>query len=109
MSHIDNFMALDIRVGEVKEAVFFEKANKPAYKLLVDFGDEIGIKKSSAQITDCYKIEDLIGRQVLGVVNFPPRQIADYISEVLILGVYTKEGVILITPDQSVPLGSKLG
>jgi len=78
-------------------------------KLWVDFGDEIGVKKSSVQITDCYKIENLIGRQVLGVVNFPPKQIADFISEVLILGVYAEQGVVLIQPERPVKKGDKLG
>ncbi len=109
MATIDDFNALDIRVGEIKEVEFFDKAKKPAYKLLVDFGTDIGLKKSSAQITECYQEKDLIGKQVLGVINFPPRQIADFMSEVLILGVYTKEGVILITPDKKVNLGNKLG
>ena len=109
MVTFEDFMKLDIRVGEVMEVEFFEKAKKPAYKLWVDFGDEIGIKKSSAQITDCYKKEDLIGKQVLGVVNFPPRQVADFKSEVLVLGIYATQGVILIQPEQSVKKGDKLG
>ncbi|MDD3751194.1 MAG: tRNA-binding protein [Tissierellia bacterium] len=109
MATFEDFMKLDIRVGEVTEVEFFERAKKPAYKLWVDFGDEIGIKKSSAQITDCYKKEDLIGKQVLGVVNFPPRQIADFKSEVLILGIYATQGVVLIQPEQSVKKGDKLG
>ncbi|RHW66412.1 tRNA-binding protein [Clostridium botulinum] len=86
-----------------------KKQKKPAYKLLVDFGTEIGIKKSSAQITECYKKEELIGKQVLGVVNFPPRQIADFMSEVLVLGIYTTQGVVLIQPQQPVRKGDKLG
>lgn len=109
MATFEDFMKLDIRVGEVTEVEFFEKAKKPAYKLWVDFGDEIGIKKSSAQITDCYKKEDLIGKQVLGVLNFPPRQIADFKSEVLILGIYATQGVVLVQPEQSVKKGDKLG
>lgn len=109
MVTFEDFMKLDIRVGEVMEVEFFEKAKKPAYKLWVDFGDEIGIKKSSAQITDCYKKEDLIGKQVLGVVNFPPRQVADFKSEVLVLGIYATQGVVLIQPEQSVKKGDKLG
>lgn len=109
MVTFDDFMKLDIRVGEIIEAEFFEKAKKPAYKLLIDFGEELGIKKSSAQITDCYKKEDLIGKQVLGVVNFPPRQIADFMSEVLVLGIYTTQGVVLIHPQQPVKNGDKLG
>lgn len=109
MATFEDFKKLDIRVGEIIKAEFFEKAKKPAYKLWVDFGDEIGVKKSSAQITDCYKKEDLIGKQVLGVVNFPPKQIADFKSEVLILGVYAAQGVVLIGPEQPVKKGDKLG
>lgn len=109
MVTFDDFMKFDIRVGEIMEVEFFEKAKKPAYKLLIDFGQEIGIKKSSAQITECYKKEDLVGKQVLGVVNFPPRQIADFMSEVLILGIYTAQGVVLIQPQQPVKNGDKLG
>ena len=109
MASFEDFMKLDIRVGEVIEVEFFEKARKPAYKLWVDFGDEIGIKKSSAQIVDCYEKEDLLGRQVLAVVNFPPRQIADFKSEVLVLGIYASQGVVLIQPEQGVKKGDKLG
>ena len=82
MITIDDFSKLDIRVGTIIEAKVFEKAKKPAYQLKINFGDEIGIKKSSAQITEVYKIEDLIGKQILAVVNLPERQIADFMSEV---------------------------
>ncbi|HBC31487.1 MAG TPA: tRNA-binding protein [Clostridiales bacterium] len=109
MATFDDFMKLDIRVGEIIEAKNFEKARKPAYKLIVDFGDEIGTKNSSAQITEIYEADELVGKQVLGVVNFPPRQIADFMSEVLVLGVYTEKGVVLIQPDQKVKKGDKLG
>ena len=109
MATFDDFMKLDIRIGTIIEAKKFEKAKKPAYQLLVDFGEEIGIKKSSAQITDHYQLEDLIGKQVLAVVNFPPRQIADFMSEVLVLGTYSEGGVVLITPDKEVKNGDKLG
>ncbi|AKC61375.1 MULTISPECIES: tRNA-binding protein [Clostridium] len=109
MVNFEDFMKLDIRVGEIIKVEFFEKAKKPAYKLLVDFGNEIGIKKSSAQITECYKEEELVGKQVLGVVNFPPRQIADFMSEVLVLGIYSTQGVVLIQPQQPVKKGDKLG
>ena len=86
-----------------------KKAKKPAYKLKIDFGNEIGIKKTSAQITDYYTPDELIGKQLLAVVNFPPKQIADFISEVLILGTYSTGGVILITPDKKAQNGDKLG
>lgn len=109
MASFEDFLKLDIRVGKIIEAEFFDKAKKPAYKLKVDFGENIGIKKSSAQITELYKIEELIGKNVLAVVNFPPRQIADFMSEVLVLGTYSKDGVVLITPDKDVELGDKLG
>ncbi len=109
MATFDDFMKLDIRVGEITRAEVFEKARKPSYKLWVDFGSEIGIKKSSAQITECYKADELVGRQVLGVVNFPERQIADFMSEVLVLGIYSEQGVVLIQPERSVKIGDKLG
>lgn len=109
MAEFKDFLKLDIRVGTVVDAKVFEKARKPAYQLKVDFGDEIGVKKSSAQITDHYQPEDLVGKQVLAVVNFPPRQIADFMSEVLVLGTYSQGGVVLITPDKPVKNGDKLG
>ena len=109
MATFDDFCKLDIRVGTITDAETFEKAKKPAYRLKVDFGGQIGIKKSSAQITDFYAPQDLIGKQVLAVVNFPPRQIADFMSEVLVLGTYSEGGVVLITPDKAVKNGDKLG
>ena len=109
MATFDDFMKLDIRVGTITEAKVFEKARKPAYPLKVDFGTELGEKKSSAQITNRYTPEELIGKQVLAVVNFPPRQIADFMSEVLVLGTYSEDGVVLITPDKPVKNGDKLG
>ena len=109
MASFDDFMKLDIRVGTITEAKVFAKARKPAYQLVVDFGEEIGTKKSSAQITQHYTPEELVGRQVLAVVNFPPRQIADFMSEVLVLGTYSEGGVVLIVPDKSVQNGDKLG
>ncbi len=109
MITFDDFAKIDIRVGEIIKAEVFEKARRPAYKLYVDFGGEIGVKKSSAQITDLYEIENLIGKQVLAVVNFPPRQIADFMSEVLVLGTYSKDGVVLIQPERTVQNGDKLG
>ena len=100
LATFEDFSRLDIRVGTILTAEPFPKARRPAYRLTIDFGPEIGVKKSSAQITDHYRPEDLPGIQVLGVVNFPPRQIADFMSEVLVLGTYSAGGVILITPQQ---------
>lgn len=105
----DDFLKLDIRAGRIIAAEPFPRARKPAYKLVIDFGPEIGTKKSSAQITRHYTTEALIGRQVLAVVNFPPRQIGPFISEVLTLGVPDAEGeVVLVAPGQEVPLGGRL-
>ncbi len=109
MAKFEDFINFDIRVGTIVQAEEFEKARRPAYKLLIDFGKEIGIKKSSAQITELYRCEDLIGTQILAVVNFPPKQIADIISEVLVLGIYSERGVVLIVPDEKVNNGEKLG
>jgi len=109
MAEFNDFMKLDIRVGKIEKAENFKKAKKPAYKLWVDFGEEIGMKKSSAQITELYNPDELINKQVLGVINFSPKQIADFMSEVLILGVYSENGVVLIEPEQKVELGSRLG
>jgi tRNA-binding protein len=101
MATIDDFLKLDIRVGEIVAVEEFPEARKPAYKLTIDFGPEIGKKRSSAQITQHYKKEDLVGKKVLAVVNFPPRQIGPFISEVLTLGVPDDQNqVILITPDK---------
>lgn len=109
MATFDDFAALDIRAGEIVRCEVFAKARKPAYKLWVDFGEEIGLRKSSAQITSLYSPDDLIGRQILAVVNFPPRQIADFLSEVLVLGVYSAGGVVLIQPERPVAKGDRLG
>ena len=109
MATFDDFMKLDIRVGTIISAKVFEKARKPAYQLEVDLGEELGVKRSSAQITDHYIPEDLVGKQVLAVVNFPPRQIANFMSEILVLGTYSEGGVVLITPDKPVKNGDKLG
>lgn len=105
----DEFLRVDIRVGTIVEAAPFPEARKPAYKLKIDFGPAIGIKMSSAQIVDRYGIDDLPGRQVAAVVNFPPRQIGKFMSEVLTLGFSDAEGaVILFAPDRAVPNGSRL-
>lgn len=109
MITFEDFTKIDIRVGTIIEAEIFKKAKKPAYKLKIDFGKEIGIKKTSAQITDHYQTEELIGKQVLAVINFPPKQIANFLSEVLVLGTYSSGGVILITPDKKAQNGDKLG
>ena len=105
----DQFLSVDIRIGTVLLAKPFPEARKPAFKLTIDFGPAIGVKKSSAQITDRYALEDLPGRKVAAVVNFPPRQIGKFMSEVLTLGFGDKAGaVILFAPDFDVPNGSRL-
>ena len=105
----DDFAKVDIRVGRVIDVQPFPEARKPAYKLWVDYGPEVGVKKSSVQITVHYTPETLLGRQVLGVVNFPPRQIGPFRSEALVLGLPDENGaVVLIGPGQDVPLGGKM-
>lgn len=105
----DDFMKVDIRVGKVVQAEPFPEARKPAIKLWVDFGQEIGVKKSSAQITVHYTPDELIGRHVMAVVNFPPRQIGPVMSEVLVLGFPDRHGdIVLAVPDKPVPDGSRM-
>lgn len=109
MATIDDFGKLDIRVGLITDVQDFPEARKPAFKLVIDFGSEIGLKKSSAQIVKLYTKEQLIGRQVLCVINFPPRQIGPFLSEVLTLGVPDENGeVVLLKPDSDVPLGGRM-
>ncbi|MFK8139334.1 MAG: tRNA-binding protein [Bdellovibrionales bacterium] len=104
-----DFLKIDIRLGQIISAKKFKEARKPAYILQIDFGEKIGLKKSSAQVTTNYECEDLIGKKVAAVVNFPPRQIGPIQSEVLVLGFSDSEGgIVLFSPDSEVPNGSKL-
>ena len=105
----EEFMKVDIRVGKITRAEPFPEARKPAFKLWVDFGSDLGVRKSSAQITRHYDVEALPGRKVLAVVNFPPRQIGPVMSEILVLGVPDEDGeVVLLKPDKDVPLGVRM-
>ena len=106
----NEFTRVELRVGTILDVEDFPAARKPAWKLKIDFGPEIGIRKSSAQITDLYTRDDLVGRQIVAVVNFPPKQIGPFVSECLVTGFYREDGtVVLAVPDSSVPNGSKLG
>lgn len=105
----DDFMKVDIRTGVVTRAEPFPEARKPAIKMWIDFGAEIGERKTSAQVTAHYTPQDLVGKQVIGVVNFPPRQIGPFMSEVLVLGLPDADGeVVLLSPDQNVPVGGRM-
>lgn len=105
----ETFESVHIRVGTILEAIVFKKARKPAYQLRIDFGEDLGVKKSSAQITDFYSPESLIGKQVVAVVNFPPKQIADFMSECLVLGAINPENqVVLLQPERQVINGLRI-
>ena len=105
----DDFEKVELRVGTIVEVSDFPEARKPAYKLKIDFGDEIGLRKSSAQITDAYNREDLVGRQIIGVVNFPVKQIGPMRSECLVTGFHREDGVVILAcPDSNVPNGANL-
>ncbi|MFH1785187.1 MAG: tRNA-binding protein [Candidatus Micrarchaeota archaeon] len=104
----NDFLKVDLRVGKIIAVDDFPEARKPAYKLTIDFGPEIGIKKSSGQYTKLYTKEQLLGRLVLCVINFPPKQIANFQSECLTTGFVTDKGVVLAQPEQDIPLGSRL-
>ncbi len=109
MISYDDFAKVDIRTGTIIQVEPFPEARKPAYKLVIDFGEEIGLKKSSVQVTEKYKMEDLLNKQILAVVNFPVKQIGPFKSEVLTLGVPNEDGhVILVEPERKVPNGKKL-
>ncbi|MEQ9443031.1 MAG: tRNA-binding protein [Cyclobacteriaceae bacterium] len=105
----DDFAKVDMRVGTILRVEAFPEAHRPAYKLFIDFGPEIGQRKTSAQITKIYQADALVGRQVIAVVNFPPKQIANFMSECLVIGVLSDQGVVLLQPDQAVGNGKKIG
>lgn len=106
----NDFEQVELRAGTITHAEAFPEARKPAYKLTIDFGEEIGIRRSSAQITNHYQPDDLVGKQILAVVNFPAKQIGPFMSQCLVTGCYREDGsVILVSPDKPVPNGAKLG
>lgn len=106
----NDFMRVELRIGTIVEVEDFPEARRPAWRLRVDFGEEIGVRKSSAQVTDLYDAETLLGKQVVAVVNFPPKQIGPFMSECLVTGFYREDGaVVLCVPDREVPNGAKLG
>ncbi|GEK58470.1 tRNA-binding protein [Marinococcus halophilus] len=109
MASIENFHNLDIRVGKIVQIQEFPEAKKPAYQAWVDFGEEVGVKQSSAQITELYEKGELEGKTVIGIVNLPPMKIASFTSECLILGVYTDEGVTLLQTDHETKIGERIG
>ena len=110
MINWEDFEKVEMRVGIIVEATDFPEARKPAYKLSIDFGSQIGIRKSSAQITQHYSTEALVGKQIVAVVNFPPKQIGPFISECLVLGAYDENGqVILLQPERTSPNGARIG
>lgn len=108
MITIEDFEKVDMRIGTIVEAALNPKAKKAAYKLLIDFGDELGLKNSSAQLTECYSADDLIGLQIIAVVNFPPRRVAGVKSEVLVLGSLSEQGTVLISPKEIVENGDRI-
>ncbi|WP_455384774.1 tRNA-binding protein [Acidihalobacter prosperus] len=106
----NDFTRVELRIGTIVEVEDFPEARRPAWRLRVDFGEEIGVRKSSAQVTDLYDAETLLGKQVVAVVNFPPKQIGPFMSECLVTGFYREDGaVVLCVPDREVPNGAKLG
>ncbi|MDN3506407.1 MAG: tRNA-binding protein [Simkaniaceae bacterium] len=109
MIEFSDFLKVDIRVGTIQSVEEFPEARRPAFKLVIDFGEEIGEKKTSAQITKLYSKDELVGKQVLAVVNFPPKQIGPFMSEVLVLGLGNEnDDIVLVSPEQGVPNGQKL-
>ena len=108
MITIEDFDKIDMRIGTIVEASVNKRARKPAYRLVIDFGGELGVKMSSAQVTACYQPEDLVGRQVVGVVNFPSIRIGDVKSEVLVLGSDSEQGIVLLGPSEKVKNGDRI-